>query len=95
MAYLHLTPQVLFLTYFLDFSSKCLLNFLFTLAEVDQDGYVKSQIVIGTAGTVASWMRGMGTCRIDHHALQMFVLDEADIMMEESGFLHTSKRIVQ
>ncbi|KAL5962031.1 ATP-dependent RNA helicase DDX19A [Taenia solium] len=62
---------------------------------VDQDGYVKSQIVIGTAGTVSLWMRGTGPYRLDPHALQMFVLDEADIMMEESGFLHTSRRIVQ
>ena len=56
---------------------------------------MKSQIVIGTAGTVAAWMRGAGPYRIDHDKLRMFVLDEADIMMEESGFLNTSKRIVK
>ncbi len=65
------------------------------LAAVDEDGYVKSQIVIGTAGTVALWMRGGGPYVLDRSAIRMFVLDEADIMMEESGFLHTSKRIVQ
>lgn len=70
-------------------------NLPFVLAVVDQDGYVKSQIVIGTAGTVSLWMRGTGPYRLDPYALQMFVLDEADIMMEESGFLHTSRRIVQ
>ncbi|VDD78195.1 unnamed protein product [Mesocestoides corti] len=63
--------------------------------ETDQDGNVKNQVVIGTAGTVSLWMRGTGAYHIDRMALRMFVLDEADIMMEESGFLHISKRIVQ
>ncbi|KAM3182996.1 hypothetical protein ACTXT7_011231 [Hymenolepis weldensis] len=62
---------------------------------VDVHGYVKSQIVIGTPGTVTLWMRGTGSYRIDRQYIRMFVLDEADIMMEESGFLHTSRRLVQ
>uniref|UniRef100_A0A0X3Q3L5 RNA helicase n=2 Tax=Schistocephalus solidus TaxID=70667 RepID=A0A0X3Q3L5_SCHSO len=62
--------------------------------DVDADNYVKSHILIGTPGTVAAWMRGTGRFRIDRTALKMFVLDEADIMMEEDGFLHISRRIV-
>ncbi|KAM7539672.1 hypothetical protein Aperf_G00000022999 [Anoplocephala perfoliata] len=65
------------------------------LAAVDEQGYVTSQIVIGTPGTMNLWMRGTGAYRLDRESLRMFVLDEADIMMEESGFLHTSRRIVQ
>ncbi|VDL27316.1 unnamed protein product [Hymenolepis diminuta] len=65
------------------------------IPHVDEHGYVKSQIVIGTPGTVTLWMRGTGSYRIDRQHVRMFVLDEADIMMEESGFLHTSRRLVQ
>ncbi|VDO07427.1 unnamed protein product [Rodentolepis nana] len=62
---------------------------------VDNSGYVKSQIVIGTPGTMTFWARGTGSYRIDLQCIRMFVLDEADIMMEESGFLHTSRRLVK
>ncbi|CAH8550985.1 unnamed protein product [Dicrocoelium dendriticum] len=59
----------------------------------DLDGFVTDQIVVGTPGTVARWVRGNGSIRLDISKLIVFVLDEADIMMEQEGFLNISKRI--
>ncbi|CAH8533569.1 unnamed protein product [Dicrocoelium dendriticum] len=62
-------------------------------ATVDSDGFVTNQVVIGTPGTVASWMRCLGPYRLDASCLKMFVLDEADVMIEEEGFCNISMRV--
>ncbi|CAH8531923.1 unnamed protein product [Schistosoma haematobium] len=61
--------------------------------KVDSNGYVTDQIVIGTPGTIANWFRGTGEYRIDPSKVVMFVLDEADIMIEEEGFLNICMRV--
>ncbi|XP_018646689.1 DEAD box ATP-dependent RNA helicase, putative [Schistosoma mansoni] len=61
--------------------------------KVDSNGYVTDQIVIGTPGTIANWFRGTGEHRIDPSKVVMFVLDEADIMIEEEGFLNICMRV--
>ncbi|VDP24095.1 unnamed protein product [Schistosoma margrebowiei] len=57
----------------------------FVFFKVDSNGYVTDQIVIGTPGTIANWFRGTGEYRIDPSKVVMFVLDEADIMIEEEA----------
>ncbi|KAF6774035.1 hypothetical protein AHF37_07125 [Paragonimus kellicotti] len=62
-------------------------------APVGPDRYVTAQIVVGTPGTVMNWVRGTGPVCLDPSKLTVFVLDEADVMMEQEGFLNISKRI--
>ncbi|KAF5405047.1 DEAD box ATP-dependent RNA helicase [Paragonimus heterotremus] len=62
-------------------------------APVGPDRYVTAQIVVGTPGTVMNWVRGTGAVCLDPSKLAVFVLDEADVMMEQEGFLNISKRI--
>ncbi|CAH8843463.1 unnamed protein product [Trichobilharzia szidati] len=62
-------------------------------ANINSDGFVSDQIVIGTPGTIANWFRGTGQYRIDPTKVVMFVLDEADIMIEEEGFLNICMRV--
>ncbi|THD27501.1 ATP-dependent RNA helicase dbp-5 [Fasciola hepatica] len=62
-------------------------------AAVDADGFVLNQVIVGTPGTVAQWVRCTGPVRLDASRLITFVLDEADLMMEEEGFLNITMRI--
>ncbi|KAG5451843.1 ATP-dependent RNA helicase ddx25 [Clonorchis sinensis] len=64
-----------------------------TQVSVGADGYVTNQIIVGTPGTVVQWARCTGSVRFDPFQLRVFVLDEADLMMEEEGFLNISQRI--
>ncbi|KAF7256994.1 hypothetical protein EG68_06083 [Paragonimus skrjabini miyazakii] len=62
-------------------------------APVGPDRYVTAQIVVGTPGTVMNWVRGTGPVCLDPSKLTVFVLDEADVMIEQEGFLNISQRI--
>ncbi|KAF6778705.1 hypothetical protein AHF37_01962 [Paragonimus kellicotti] len=59
----------------------------------DEEGFVTDQIVIGTPGTIANWLRCLGPIRLDASFLKTFVLDEADVMILEEGFFNISLRI--
>ncbi|KAG5452231.1 ATP-dependent RNA helicase ddx25 [Clonorchis sinensis] len=64
-------------------------------ASTDDDGYVTDQVVIGTPGTIAGWLRQMGPVRLDASCLKMFVLDEADVLLEVEGFCNIAMRAKQ
>ncbi|TGZ58829.1 hypothetical protein CRM22_009424 [Opisthorchis felineus] len=64
-------------------------------ASTDDDGYVTDQVVIGTPGTIAGWLRQMGPIRLDASCLRMFVLDEADVLLEVEGFCNIAMRAKQ
>ncbi|KAF5399907.1 ATP-dependent RNA helicase DDX25, partial [Paragonimus heterotremus] len=59
----------------------------------DEEEFVTDQIVIGTPGTIANWLRCLGPIRLDASFLKTFVLDEADVMILEEGFFNISLRI--
>ena len=52
---------------------------------------ITDKIVIGTPGTIADWMTKLKF--FDPRNVKMFVLDEADVMISQSGHLSMCSRI--
>ena len=57
------------------------------------NGLVTSQIVIGTPGTLKFWTTENSNIYLNPKMLKVFVLDEADVLIENGEFLNIAKRI--